>query len=66
MFDSPLEVCRVCGEWVLLDQTHEECAREHRCTVERCPLERYFTGVDFGQPKAVLAGRVLGYASRKR
>lgn len=66
MFDSPLEVCRICGEWVLLDQTHKECAREHHCTVERCPLERYFTGVDFSQAKADSAGPVPAIISGKR
>ncbi len=50
MFDSPLEMCLVCGDWVLLDQTRKECAREHHCTVERCPLERFFTGFDFSRP----------------
>lgn len=46
MFDSPFEYCAVCGEYVLLDQTCEECAREHRCGTS-CPLQAFFTGVEF-------------------
>lgn len=44
-FDSPIERCEVCGEYVLLDQIQEECAREHGCgrSVD-CPLKRYFDG----------------------
>lgn len=59
MFDSPIELCQVCGEWVLTDQTQTECAREHGCTIERCPLERCFTGLDFSHPKSEHADRVL-------
>jgi hypothetical protein len=49
MFDSPFELCSVCGEYVLLDQTQRQCAREHGCGgAFRCPLAKYFTGIDFG------------------
>jgi len=57
MFDSPIERCPVCGEMVLLDQTRRECAREHRCRGDVvCPLDKYFTGIDFSvdQPKEML------------
>jgi hypothetical protein len=48
MFDSLIDRCPVCGEMVLLDQTRIECAREHGCAKGiRCPLEKYFTGLDF-------------------
>ncbi|MDZ4255161.1 MAG: hypothetical protein U1A72_21530 [Sulfuritalea sp.] len=48
MFDSPIEPCPVCGQLVLLDQTQVECAREHGCLGETpCPLQNYFTGIDF-------------------
>ncbi|MCE9569351.1 MAG: hypothetical protein K8R10_04985 [Rhodocyclales bacterium] len=57
MFDSPIGRCPVCGQMVLLDQTRRECAREHGCdkTIP-CPLEQYFTGIDFSvdQPKESL------------
>ena len=43
-FDSPFEVCPVCDEYVLLDQSHRECAREHHCEHVKCPLARYFVG----------------------
>ena len=48
MFDSPIEACPVCGQIVILDQTRVECAREHHCdkSVE-CPLNKFFTGLDF-------------------
>jgi hypothetical protein len=45
---------------VLTDQTQKECAREHHCTVTRCPLEKCFTGFDFGLPKSAHEARVLG------
>jgi hypothetical protein len=48
MFDSPVAPCPVCGEMVLLDETQRECAREHGCHPETpCPLQKYFTGIDF-------------------
>ena len=48
MFDSPVAPCPVCREMVLLDQTRRECAREHHCVeISDCPLERFFSGVDF-------------------
>lgn len=62
MFDSPVHPCPVCGQMVLLDQTQAECAREHDCAAETpCPLQRYFTGIDFkiDQPKEML--RDKGY-----
>lgn len=44
-FDSPIERCPVCKEYVLMDQTQKECAREHRCHMgEKCPLKPYFEG----------------------
>lgn len=62
MFDSPIECCPACGEMVLLDQTKFECAREHSCDPDiACPLQKYFTGIDFSiaQPKEKL--RDKGY-----
>lgn len=52
MFDSPFALCTTKNEMVLLDQTRKECAREHGCddACEACPLQRYFTGLDFSQP----------------
>ena len=47
MLDSPFEYCAVCREYVLLDQTAKECARDHRCTQHDCPLRELFTGIDF-------------------
>jgi hypothetical protein len=64
MFDSPIEPCSVCGEWVLTDQTRKECSHEHGCTVQHCPLERCFTGFDFSHPKSELAPRVLDREKR--
>ena len=62
MFDSPIDHCPVCGQMVLLDQTRIECAREHSCGTDTvCPLQQYFTGIDFSvaQPKEKL--RDKGY-----
>jgi hypothetical protein len=38
MFDSPIDWCRVCKDWVALDQTPAECARGHNCADRQCPL----------------------------
>jgi hypothetical protein len=38
MFNSPLHHCKVCNQYVALDQSAEECARGHGCKVEQCPL----------------------------
>ena len=56
MFDSPFEYCKTCGEYVLLDQTNSECAREHHCRdVAGCVLRRFFTGIEFGKAKTEAA-----------
>jgi hypothetical protein len=48
MFDSPFDFCPRCDQMVLLDQTLKECIREHLCDgVKPCPLESYFSGLDF-------------------
>lgn len=44
LIDSPLEVCPVCDEYVFLDVTQRQCAREHHCENVKCPLARYFVG----------------------
>jgi hypothetical protein len=31
MFDSPLEWCAVCSNWIAIDQTVVECARQYGC-----------------------------------
>lgn len=50
MLDSPFDFCKVCREYVLLDQTQRQCAAEHRCRHGAdCPLARYFSGIEFGQ-----------------
>jgi len=52
MLDSPFDYCKVCRGYVLLDQTHRECVREHDCTDRtECPLRRLFTGIEFGPKK---------------
>ena len=44
MFESPLEYCPFCREYVALDVTQSECAVRHACKDVRCPLAQYFTG----------------------
>jgi hypothetical protein len=62
MFDSPIEPCPVCGEMVLLDQTQVECAHEHDCPGDTlCPLQKYFTGIDFSVALSTHALREKGY-----
>lgn len=52
-FDSPFELCPVCGQHVLLDQTQAECAREHHCDGVECPLAKHFTGKAFTESDVV-------------
>jgi len=55
MFDSPFEFCPTCKAYVVLDQTLRECAREHRChDMSKCTLQKFFTGIEFGETKIVL------------
>lgn len=62
MFDSPIDHCPVCGQMVLLDQTQDECAREHGCSRDTaCPLQSYFTGIDFGIEQSKQKLRDQGY-----
>ncbi|MDP2134840.1 MAG: hypothetical protein Q8J99_14665 [Sulfuritalea sp.] len=62
MFDSPIEPCPVCGQMVLLDQTQVECAREHGCRSETpCPLQKFFTGIDFSVALSKEVLRKQGY-----
>lgn len=47
-FDAPISRCEVVREMVITDQTQRECAFEHGCAAGiRCPLDGFFTGVDF-------------------
>ena len=42
-FDSPVGRCEAVREMVLLDETQQECAREHGCAPGcACPLVGYF------------------------
>ncbi len=52
LIDSPFEICPVCNEYVLLDQTQKQCAREHRCENIECPLERFFVGKEMHESEA--------------
>lgn len=42
MFNSPLHYCKVCKQYVSLDQSVEECAREHGCNAQSCPSADLF------------------------
>ena len=44
MYESPLEWCPACQEWVALDQSLTERTRTKGCSPERCPLARRFAG----------------------
>jgi hypothetical protein len=48
MFNSPLEYCPRCCQYVALDLTQRECAAEHQCGKELCPLENHFMGMKAG------------------
>jgi hypothetical protein len=40
------ERCETARSYVLLDQTHEQCAEENECNPQHCPLKRFFNGDD--------------------
>ena len=42
MFNSPLQYCAKCKQYVELDQTKEECVALHECGGEDCPLLKMF------------------------
>jgi hypothetical protein len=61
MFDSPFEFCAVCRAYVLLDQTQRQCGHEHGCALATaCPLQHYFTGMEFGRSKDIASGHEHG------
>jgi hypothetical protein len=37
-----IEHCPTCKQYVRMDQTQEECAREHQCHTSNCPMKGYF------------------------
>ena len=48
MFEPPMERCPVCGEYVVLVQTQQECAGRQQCgKVDACPLKSTFATTDF-------------------
>jgi hypothetical protein len=51
VFDSPLEWCGHCSAWVAVDQTFVECARDHNCTIEQCPLAQFLKSDKEPQPE---------------
>jgi hypothetical protein len=58
MFDSPIARCEIIEEMVLIDETQQECAREHGCPPGRiCPLARYFAEPVGGMGDIALPGR---------
>jgi hypothetical protein len=42
MFNSPLQYCVKCTQYVELDQTEEECAALRECGGVNCPLLKMF------------------------
>lgn len=50
--DSPFEICPVCDDYVFLDLTQRQCAREHHCGNVKCPLQRFFVGREVGNSAA--------------
>jgi hypothetical protein len=57
MYNSPLYFCHACKQYVALDQSKEDCAKEPQCVVDPCPLAHLFTQRSSGyraanEPKA--------------
>ena len=66
MIDSPLGFCPICRVVVLLDQTQAECAREHRCNAEHCPLANSFTGIEFKEGDVGMPVRRSAFGAKPR
>ncbi len=43
MFNSPMEYCVHCRQYIALDESRQACAAQHHCAVADCPLKKYFT-----------------------
>jgi hypothetical protein len=63
MYNSPLQYCSECKQYVELDQTQTECAQQHGCKIGRCPLAHLFT--DAQRPESETPADA-GTASRLR
>ena len=42
MYDSPLQYCASCKQYIELDQTAEQCALQHGCKPDSCPYAHLF------------------------
>jgi hypothetical protein len=58
-----IEHCNVCKQYVRLDQTQQDCAREHRCQSVNCPMQQYFHFAP--EPKAGSTGPAQPTVRRK-
>jgi hypothetical protein len=45
-----VQAYRFTVEYVFLDQTQGQCAREHHCGNAKCPLQRFFVGREVPEP----------------
>ena len=45
-FDSPVLMCKCCGEVVLRDTKWQDCARAHGCQRQQCPYHDSFLEKD--------------------
>jgi hypothetical protein len=56
MFNSPLQYCAKCKQYVELDQSKDECAALHDCGGVDCPLLKMFRPLDpMDEAKPVVA-----------
>lgn len=66
MFNSPLEYCPHCRQYVALDSTPTECAAWYQCGIEFCPLQRHFTVSQLtGLRRSPDWGRTMRRAARR-
>ncbi len=54
MFDSPLEWCSRCKDWVALDQSVQDCAKQHCCRDGECPMTALLCAAQPSKNEAVL------------
>jgi len=52
MYDSPLQYCASCKQYIELDQTAEECAVRHGCKIDLCPFAHLFKPAMSDEDKA--------------
>jgi hypothetical protein len=61
-----VKYCPLRDVHVVLDQTARQCAREHACEALRCPLRRFFAGIELQAPGPTVPAMDRSYRTSRR